>query len=236
MFKETADIETSSSQYAQRFSGEVGRWFLERQLSFSERLLNLTAPAKILDIGGGHGQLANPLSNNGHSVTVIGSDDSCSHLLSQNVSFVKGDLVSLPFDDASFDVVMCFRFISHCHQWKKLIYEATRVSKKLVLLEYPVYMSINALSPLFFSLKKKIEKDTRTFTLFSHTKIRREFEAQKFHHVKSLGQYVAPMALHRAVKNKKFSEGLESALHCATQGHFASPVISLFERTTTPDT
>lgn len=230
MIKETADIETSSPQYAQRFSGEVGAWFLERQLTFTKKLLLSPAPSTILDIGGGHAQLANPLSSEGHSVTVIGSDDSCSTLLSSTVSFVKGNLIQLPFGDNSFDTVLCFRFISHCESWRQLISEASRVARKQVIIEFPIYCSINALAPMLFSIKKNIEKDTRTFTLFSQREIVNEFKKHSFIHDSSLGQYVAPMALHRAVKNRKLSESLENILHALTFGFFASPIISSFTK------
>ena len=60
-FPETADIETSSDGYAQRFAGAVGAWFLRVQEDATLRLLHAFPNARILDVGGGHGQLAPPL-------------------------------------------------------------------------------------------------------------------------------------------------------------------------------
>ena len=55
---ETADIETSSDGYAARFAGPVGEWMLEIQETITVALLPKTPSATILDVGGGHGQLA----------------------------------------------------------------------------------------------------------------------------------------------------------------------------------
>ena len=59
--REDADVETSSDAYARRFAGGVGRFFLGRQ---RDAVLALLAPfprARVLDVGGGHGQLTGPL-------------------------------------------------------------------------------------------------------------------------------------------------------------------------------
>ncbi|MGB3514268.1 MAG: hypothetical protein WBA93_34670 [Microcoleaceae cyanobacterium] len=51
---ETAEIETSSDDYASRFAGNIGAWLLKIQ---EEATLKMLAPhpnAKILDVGGGH--------------------------------------------------------------------------------------------------------------------------------------------------------------------------------------
>ena len=69
-FPEIADIETSSEDYANRFSGEAGRYFLDAQLATVLDLLKPYATATILDVGGGHAQLAIPLIEKGYEVTV----------------------------------------------------------------------------------------------------------------------------------------------------------------------
>ena len=74
---EDADVETSSDAYARRFAGAVGAWFLDVQ---ARTTLDLLAPwpgARVLDVGGGHGQLAGPLLDAGHEVTVVGSAPAC---------------------------------------------------------------------------------------------------------------------------------------------------------------
>ena len=62
-FPETADIETSNDDYATRFCGKVGAWMLGMQERGVLKLLAAAVPrgAAVLDVGGGHGQLAEPL-------------------------------------------------------------------------------------------------------------------------------------------------------------------------------
>src|SRR5437867_1321195 len=106
-FPETPDIETSSEDYALRFSGKVGSWFLA---VLEEATLRMLAPypgAKILDVGGGHGQLTNALVRNGYQVTILGSSDSCKtrvqKLLEENrCEFKVGDILDIPYPNQSF--------------------------------------------------------------------------------------------------------------------------------------
>ena len=76
-FSETADIETSSEAYATRFAGQAGRYFLDVQTRITLDLLSGYEGAEVLDVGGGHCQLAEPLLARGFQVTITGSDDSC---------------------------------------------------------------------------------------------------------------------------------------------------------------
>ena len=71
------DIETASDDYARRFSGEVGAYFLDVQARTTLSLLEPWPGARVLDVGGGHGQVAIPLAENGFDVTVTGSSDEC---------------------------------------------------------------------------------------------------------------------------------------------------------------
>ena len=76
---EDADIGTSSEDYARRFTGAVGRWFIETQTRITLGFLDaLPVGASVLDVGGGHAQITPPLLEAGYEVTVAGSDPSCS--------------------------------------------------------------------------------------------------------------------------------------------------------------
>jgi len=52
-FPETADVETSSEDYAGRFSGAVGAWFLKVQEDATLHMLSPHAGASVIDVGGG---------------------------------------------------------------------------------------------------------------------------------------------------------------------------------------
>jgi hypothetical protein len=74
---ENADLETSSTDYARRFAGPVGEWFLAVQTRATLELLAPWPRARVLDLGGGHGQIAGPLLAAGHEVTIYGSEGAC---------------------------------------------------------------------------------------------------------------------------------------------------------------
>ena len=133
-FSESADIETSSEGYARRFSGNIGEYFLSVQSKITLTLLKAYAVTTILDIGGGHGQLAVPLVEKGYKVTVTGSADVCREKLdrlmpSGTFEYLTCDLLNQPFSNDHFDAVVAFRLLPHVNEWEKLIAEMCRVSK-----------------------------------------------------------------------------------------------------------
>ncbi|MDD2237328.1 MAG: methyltransferase domain-containing protein [Kiritimatiellae bacterium] len=229
--RETADIETSSDGYAARFSGAVGAWMLGVQSGLTLKLLAGSGAKTVLDVGGGHGQLAQPLLEAGYEVTVLGSDASCSRriaplIASGALNFQTGHVVELPFEDGSFDAAISFRLLPHCERWETLIGELCRVARKTVVVDYPTSQSFNALGPLFFGAKKKLEGNTRTWRDFRHEEVRHAFESQGFRVVARRGQFFFPMALHRMLKSPALSRCLEAVASFLTlRSSLGSPVI-----------
>ena len=230
-YPETADIETSSDDYAKRFSGEIGAWLLKVQEQATLKLLQDYPKATVLDVGGGHGQLTKPLIDSGYQVTVLGSDPSCQnrikpYLEANLCQFQVGDVLALPYANNSFDVVISYRFLAHVDNWEKFLQELTRVSKKAIVIDYPTKRSFNAIAPYLFKVKKGIEKNTRPFICYS--------EAQIINHLKSLNftqggryaQFCLPMVLHRMLANPQISSILEGLLRVVGLTYwFGSPVI-----------
>ena len=213
-FPETADIESSSDEYARRFSGAAGEWMLEVQERATLNFFKGEEIKTVLDVGGGHGQLAIPLCEAGYEVTVLSSAPECKKRISSmfdsgKCGFIVGNVIDLPFPDKSFDVVISFRMVTHCRQWQKLIAELSRVSKKFVVLDYPTGQSLNMVAPRLFDLKKKVETDTRHWALFKHTEISDELNRNGFQKIKRTGQFFLPMVLHRMLKSRKLSAALE---------------------------
>ena len=54
------------------FQGKIGNYFLDMQTNITLNLLKQWPKAKILDVGGGHAQIAVPLVKAGYDLTVIG--------------------------------------------------------------------------------------------------------------------------------------------------------------------
>ncbi len=236
-FPETADIETSSDEYAGRFAGAAGEWMLAVQEKLTMDLLAPLPKSRILDVGGGHGQLAIPLCRAGYPVTVLGSDESCRHRIRDIVDsgaceFAVGNVIDLPFEDRSFDTVIAFRMLTHCAQWPVLVKELCRVARDAVIVDYPTWASVNAIAPMLFGAKKKIEVNTRTWRLFKHREVLDEFGRNGFVRHAQRKQFVLPMVLHRMLKHRALSAGLETACRCVGLHHLlGSPVIVHMKRT-----
>ena len=230
-FPETADIETSSAAYASRFSGPTGRWLLKVQSDATLAMLADYPKASILEVGGGHGQLTPHLLAAGHTVTVVGSDPSCQSQIqdlveSRQCQFQVGNVLALPYPDNAFDVVISYRFLAHVEQWQAFMRELSRVAKKAVLVDYPTLRSVNYITPLLFSLKKGVEKNTRPYTCYN--------ESELLNYAKSLGmnvgdryaQFFWPMVLHRMLKKPALSASLEvSARSLGLSRLLGSPII-----------
>lgn len=236
-FPETADIETATAGYAARFAGPVGEYFLDRQAAITLALLHDLDGARILDVGGGHGQLAEPLVKQGFAVTVTGSADSCRERLDQRLApsdftYRTCDSLALPFADRSFAVVISFRLLPHVTRWRELIAELCRVADRAVIFDYPDRRSTNIFYEQFFAMKKKMEGNTRTFTLFSRREIAAELVKNGFNRPVSRPEFLLPMVVHRKVGNRRFSAAIESCFRLTgLTGLFGSPIICRSDRT-----
>lgn len=236
--REDADIESSSEAYARRFDGPVGRWFVDSQTNITlECLAGLPADATILDVGGGHAQVAPPLVEAGYRVTVVGSDPSCGERLERLTSggrcrFEVGDLQALPYAARSFDAVICYRVIAHSIDWRHLVQELCRVGRGRVIVDYPARRSVNFASNALFTVKRSIERGTtRPFALYGRGEIARAFQDAGFTVASVRPQFLLPMALYRlagSVRLARTAEGLAGAL--ALTGLLGSPVIVRADR------
>jgi 2-polyprenyl-3-methyl-5-hydroxy-6-metoxy-1,4-benzoquinol methylase len=235
-YPETADIETSNDDYASRFSGETGQWMLELQEAITRSLLKPHGPHPLLDVGGGHGQLAIPLCRDGYPVTVLSSAESCRHRIADIVnsghcSFKVGNLMEMPFADRAFPTLLAFRLLTHCERWPGLIHEMCRVAAHSIIIDYPTKQSLNAIAPMLFQAKKKIEKNTRSWRLFTHAELNEAFAKEGFVLKQRKAQFFLPMVLHRALKSRNLSAAFEGAFRATgLTAAWGSPVIAEFVR------
>lgn len=204
-FDETPDIESSNIDYARRFSGSIGQWFLEVQSAALKRSLEGAEIESVLDVGGGHGQNIELLTNLGCSIEVLGSAPECAKLLSNAIdsgstSFKVGNILDLPYADNSFDAVISFRMLAHLDNWEQHIAELCRVSRGLVVVDFPVAKSVNALAEKLFFLKKAVESNTRQYQLFGEEQLSEAFIHYNYQQGSRYPQYFFPMALYRALK------------------------------------
>jgi SAM-dependent methyltransferase len=233
---EQPDVETSSEDYARRFSGPVGAWFLDVQTRTTATLLGDWPVVSVLDVGGGHGQLTGSFVNADYDVTIYCSSDVCLERVRPWVDagrarFRAGDLLTLPWPDRHFDVVAAFRLLPHVTRWPDLVRELCRVARRAVIVDYPTSRSINAVSGAFFGLKKGVEGNTRPFTVFNDAEIAVAFGVHGFRITARRPEFLFPMALHRGLRLPRLSRALEGfASAVGLTSRFGSPVILRAER------
>ncbi|MCL4819009.1 MAG: methyltransferase domain-containing protein [Vicinamibacteria bacterium] len=235
--REEADVETASADYARRFAGPVGTWFLDVQARATLELLAPFPRASVLDVGGGHGQVAEALLAAGHPLTVLGSRaDACSATLRPRVDegrvrFVTADLLACGQPDGAFDVVLSYRLLPHVERWPALIAELCRLARRAVIVDYPTRRSVNAVAEGFFAVKKGVEGNTRPFLVFHEREIADAFAASRFRETARRPQFFFPMALHRGLGHAGVSRALEGAAGAlGLRRALGSPVILRCER------
>jgi SAM-dependent methyltransferase len=234
---EDADVETASFEYARRFDSPVGRWMLERQLAVTLDLLRDKKSSTILDVGGGHGQVAPALSRHGHQVTVLASSPAAvssalrPSLRSGAVRLLVGDLREPPVEARSFDIVLSYRLLAHAYDLPGLITGLTRPAERTVIVDYATTRSFNAASELLFSAKKRVEKNTRPFQVMRDAQVAFLFGEGGCYPVAWHPQFFWPMALHRALGSVPIARALEAPMAAlGLRALFGSPVITRFDR------
>jgi SAM-dependent methyltransferase len=212
---ETPDVETASADYARRFAGPIGAYFLKAQRTMVMRLLDTGGERlSVLEVGGGHGQLTRTLLDAGHEVVVHGSSPTCAARLRPLIAdyrFVVSSLWSLPFADRAFDAVIGLRLLAHVVRFEPLLAEMARVSRGCVILDFAPRISSNFLEPLLFGLKRRVEGNTRPFFCHRPPQLLAPLAAAGFGGFRIEKQFFLPMVVHRTMATRKLSEALERA-------------------------
>lgn len=104
-------------------------WIIERLQDHK-----IEAGSKVLDVGCGAGFATNLLATKGHHVTGIdlaegALEEAKKRDTTKSVEYIKADALKLPFEDQTFDAVLCLDFLEHVEEPKKVIQEISRVLK-----------------------------------------------------------------------------------------------------------
>lgn len=234
----TPDADTASDDYAKRFSGPIGSYFLAEQNRIVAELLGASGPCRILEVGGGHAQLTPALLEAGHEVWVQGSTPECVNRLASlfvrypgRLRFVVSNLWTLPFADRAFDLVIAIRLLAHVERFEALLREMARVSDSRVIVDFPPVFSANLWQPLLFSVKRKVEGNTRPFFCYQAKQLYRPLRAAGFDRFRMAKQFTVPMVVHRKIASPAFSRAIETG--CRRSGLtrlIGAPSLLLAER------
>lgn len=234
------DLVSSSDQYALRFSSPAGRYLLDRQALGVRRLIALTGASRmrVLDVGGGHMQLAPLFASMGHCVVVHGSSAEALGRVKEYTVYNApalemrvGGFFPLPATDEEFDMVISIRMLGHVGRWQELLREQCRASRRFVAVEFANAGGFQRLSRSMFRFKRLIEGDTRHFTTYAISDVVRELAKNGFHLVALDRQLVLPIVFHRILQRPGVSRSLETLLERAgLRRRIGSPVILLAAR------
>lgn len=209
------DIASSSHEYASRFAGSIGEYFLKvQQDAVAKAIAKQKNISTVLEVGGGHCQLTNFYLSQGLRVTIQGSNE-LSLLRAKDLGFEKSTtlnispLASLNFADNSFDLVSGIRLMAHVDNWKDFLSEMLRVSKYGVVFDFANIYTLNILTPVLFKLKKKIENNTRPYSCQSMSEVRSHLASLGCDQIINIPQFVCPMGIHRLAKSVSFSSKIE---------------------------
>ncbi len=104
---------------------------------FDEILSSLTGK-NVLEVGSGRCLLSDAIQKKGYSVTatdiVIGADLREKY---SKLTFAEGNVENLPFEDDSFDTVVCTHTLEHVQDLPKAISELRRVCRQRLLIVVP---------------------------------------------------------------------------------------------------
>ena len=104
-------------------------------------LVDRAQPRSLLDVGCGEGVVLRHLDRHLTGIVMVGLDIDGSGLRvaqSQNaVSLLQGSVYALPFESASFDLVICCEVLEHLEAPQAALAELARVTRGRVLLSVP---------------------------------------------------------------------------------------------------
>src|SRR5208283_2318402 len=103
-----------------------------------ERILSNVVGKSVLDIGCGRGYLVKKIAAE-KKIEVVGIDISAPEIQDSvgGVSFIKQNIEELPFQDNSFDTVICTHTIEHLLKPLDAILEIRRVARKKIIIVVP---------------------------------------------------------------------------------------------------
>jgi ubiquinone/menaquinone biosynthesis C-methylase UbiE len=200
-----ADPATAKHFDARRFGGPIGDLVASQQAAVLGQFLGPVAGRSILDVGTGTGRAALLLAAAGASVTGIDASEEMLAIArtrvqpGQPVTFVHGDAHALAFPDRSFDMAVSLRVLMHTPRWRQCVAELCRVSRHLVVLDFPSARSLALAQSVGRKVFHAAGGKTEPYRVFLDSTIEHEIAKHGFRVRNVNRQFVLPIALHKTV-------------------------------------
>ncbi|CAK8714505.1 hypothetical protein GCAAIG_03860 [Candidatus Electronema halotolerans] len=128
---------------------KIGRRFFTPKVFALFKVIRSLAPeAKVLDVGAGTGGFLEIIEQANQKIKTFGIDIGNPPVFMSKGFFIRGDILNLPFQDNSFDLVTCSHVIEHITDPFNAIAELKRICKPdgYIYVEVPSHRS--ALMPI----------------------------------------------------------------------------------------
>lgn len=233
-----ADPETARTFDERRFGGPIGELLASIQARVLAGFIGDPSGRSVLDVGTGTGRAALQLARAGGHVTGVDASDAMLAIARQlaaaehaSVQFLSGDAHALDFPDRSFDAAVSLRVLMHTPEWRSCIAELCRVADRLVVLDYPSARSAAAIQSAGRRFVHVAGARTEPYRVFSDRTVAAELRRSGFR-VRSVHRlFVLPIALHKAIGSRGFTEWSERLLaRIGLLRVFGSPVTLVAER------
>jgi 2-polyprenyl-3-methyl-5-hydroxy-6-metoxy-1,4-benzoquinol methylase len=233
-----ADPATAETFDARRFGGPIGELVAASQARMLLEMAGDVHGQRILDVGTGTGRAALLLAKAGAAVTGVDASEQMLAIARERTSaanldlrFQTGDAHALGFADASFDAAVSLRVLMHTPNWRQCVAELCRVASRRVIVDYPSAASAAALESVARSVVHIVRPRTEAYRVFSDRMIADAFRSCGFDVRAVRRQFVLPIALHKAIGSRRFTEAAEAALgRAGLLAMFGSPVTIVAER------
>jgi ubiquinone/menaquinone biosynthesis C-methylase UbiE len=233
-----ADPATAETFDDRRFGGPIGEIVAATQARAIMDFLSPVTGRHILDVGTGTGRAALLFARAGAHVTGVDASEEMLAVARTRaaaegavITFQAGDAHALDFHDKSFDAVVSLRVLMHTPDWRTCVAELCRVAGERVVVDYPSAMSVAAIESRFRQLTHAAGARTEPYRVFTHQAIADAFGVCGFRVRSVHHQFVLPIAFHKAIGSRRFTEWSEGVLDRAGLLHWlGSPVTLVAER------
>ena len=233
-----ADPATARSFDERRFGGPIGDLIARDQAEVLTDFLGRVEGRSVLDVGTGTGRAAMLLAGAGAVVTGVDASEQMLSMARERaaaqhaaVQFLRGDAHALEFSDRSFDIAVSLRVLMHTPRWRVCLDELCRVAKDLVVIDYPSAHSTAALQAVGRRVLHAAGAATEPYRVFFDKEIAGAFTKNGFRVRSSHRQFVLPIALHKAIGSRSFTQSSERAFNrLGLLNALGSPVTLVAER------
>ncbi len=139
-FKDRAPFMTEEE--FSRVYEDIDKVLIEREIELNndciEEILKNTGGESVLEVGCGKAWLSNKIEELGYKVTAVDVYiNNEIKLRYPKITFKNGNVEHLPFEDSSFDTVVCTHTLEHVQNLTQSIAELRRVCKKRLIIVVP---------------------------------------------------------------------------------------------------